>query len=150
MNIENHSDDEKEIERSLARSILMVFLRTAGADGEVTKEELTSLIELARKNDPEDGPLFRHAKSTLLENKHAFIRELDHFRIDFVGNMTAIKSLLEKKFPDEADNFKMSLYRFAKSVAESSVDFYGFGPKINKSERTALRTIATLLGIPPV
>lgn len=145
----DHPEDDKEVERSLARSILMVFLRTAGADGDVTRAELSTLIELVRKQDEHDGPLFNRAKQVLLENKNAFIRELDHIRIDFVGNITAIKNLLEKKFPDEADSFKMSLYRMSKSVAESSVDFFGLGPKINKAERSALRTIATLLGIPP-
>jgi hypothetical protein len=139
-----------EVEKSLARSILLVFLRTAAADGDLTKEELGTFISMLKQPQPDAGPLFVRVKQVLLENKQSFLGELDHFKVDFVGNMMAIRELLEREFPDESDNFKLSLYRLAKLVAESSIDLFGFGPKINKSEKSALHTIATVLGVPPL
>jgi tellurite resistance protein len=142
--------NEKEIEKSLARSLLMVFLRTAAADGAMTKEELAAFFQIVKKPIPDSGELFNRARNVLLENRHAFLNELEYVKVDFVGNMTAIRQLVEAEFPEESDNFKLSLYRLAKAVAESSVDFFGFGAKVNKSEKKALQTIATVLGVPPV
>ncbi len=128
----------------------MVFLRTAAADGAMTKEELSAFFAILKKPLPDSGDLFNRARNVLLTNRQAFLSELEHVKVDFVGNMTAIRQLVEVEFPDDADNFKLSLYRLAKAVAESSVDYFGFGAKVNKSEKKALQTIATVLGVPPV
>ncbi len=142
--------NEKEIEKSLARSLLMVFLRTAAADGAMTKEELAAFFEIIKKQHPDSGDLFNRARNVMFANRKAFLTELQYVKVDFVDNITAIRQLVEVEFPDDADNFKLSLYRLAKAVAESSVDYFGFGAKVNKSEKKALQTIATVLGIPPV
>jgi hypothetical protein len=158
------TSEEREL---LKRSPLIVFLLVAGADHRIDKKEIDEFIQSLLfphefysdllveaidcllpgpvteldKSDPD--ALNEAVKNVTLHMSHIIHHDHDEHLVDLLK----AKHVLDKLPPEHARDFKLSLFHIAHRIAESSGGFLGFGSKIDKWEKEALKKIVYTLDI---
>lgn len=125
---------------------LVVFLTVAAADGEVDDKEIKCFSKLLQR---EDYMILTAAMANTGMSLPEMISYTQNNLKDPHAELLEINELLETILSEEAAfQFKATLLKLAKSIAEASGGLFGlFGSKISKNEKIALALVANALGL---
>lgn len=136
-----------ELEK-LQKSPFLIFFIVAAADGKVDKKEVEAFIKILSTPEILKNELMAYLISNVGSKIPNIISEMAIGQKDYIGELTALKEVIDTKLGAEhANNFKITLLKIGKKIAESSGGFFGLGSKISKEEKTALAGIAVCLDV---
>jgi hypothetical protein len=136
------SAEDREV---LVRAPLLVFLLVAAADGKVDRKEVAAFQSVVTGVMTTATPLLRDAMSKMLPELDSHLAEVQ--RRNPVEELKRLASILDTKYPNEAEAFKHTLVAIAIQIAESSGGFLGLGSKVSKEEAKSIAGIAVILGV---
>jgi hypothetical protein len=139
------SPEDREV---LVRAPLLVFLLVAAADGKVDKKELRAFESAITNVMTTATPLLREVMAEMLPQLERHLTDLQERNP--VDDLKRLASILDTRYPNEAEAFKHTLVAIAIQIAESSGGFLGFGSKVSKEEAKSIAGIAVILGIASV
>lgn len=133
---------------ALQKSPFLIFFLVAAADGKVDKKEVQEFIEILSNPEILQNELMAQLISGVGSKIPSIISEMATGKKNYIEELSSLKEIIDSKLaPEYANDFKITLLRIGKKIAESSGGFFGFGSKISKEEKTALAGIAICLGI---
>lgn len=116
---------------------LVPLLQVAWADGEVSEEEKTHILDAAHLHGVEPGSRAHKKLESWLEH-----RPTDAF---FRKSLKAVRAVLHALDSEQKKTRKLGLLALSKKVAAASGGFFGLGSKVSAAERTLLSEIASEL-----
>lgn len=142
----NDATTAQALLQQIAKAPALVFLIVAAADGNIDKKEIKQFQKIIQS--AEYAPLFaamQQANMTIAELLHATQNSSLSIEEDFL----LIREIIDSQMPEEvANSYKVLLLKLGTSIAEASGGFLGFfGSKIDKEEKLAIASIASILGL---
>jgi hypothetical protein len=125
---------------------------TSAFDGDVDPKEASRFEELVSQLREHRNPLvsdvFHAASRRLHRDCDALVRELgSQDMMVLPARLLLCRNFVVENYPEQASEFLTVLYDLAQSIANAAGGTFGFGSKVNRSERAALALIAGALGI---
>ncbi len=132
----------------LKQAPFLIFFLVAAADGKVDKKELTEFIKVLSNPELLEDALMNRVITNIINDIPTMIADMASRELDYISELGILQNIADNNLSeDEANQFKISLFRIGKNIAEASGGFFGFGSKISKEEKAALAAIALCLGI---
>jgi hypothetical protein len=135
---------EEELQR-LARVPLLVLFLVAGADGKISKKEMSAFDKAIEDITEETSPLLSNCLDWLTENFEAYLEQVNTSETDPLDDLTLAGSTLHDCFPADAGAFQHGLIDLGVKIAEASGGFLGMGSKISEQEMATLAAISLAL-----
>lgn len=136
----------------LESSPSLCFILTSAFDGDVDPKEQSRFEELVSQLREHRNPLvsevFQAASRRLYRDCEALVRELgDQDMMVLPARLLLCRNFVLERYPEHASEFLNVLYEMSQAIANAAGGTFGFGNKVNRSERAALALIAGALGI---
>lgn len=144
--------NEPDYNDLLASSPSICFILTSAFDGDVDPKEISRFEELVAKWRSHPNTLvstvFHAASRRLHRDCDALVRELGQKDMMVLpARLLLCRNYVRDQYPEQAAEFLNVLYELSESVAAAAGGTFGFGNRVNRSERAALGLIAGALGI---
>jgi len=136
-----------EINRSLAKGPILVFLLVAAADGDIDEKEIRIFQTILAVSELGKTPLIKSMLTEARDNFQSLF--LDMVKGDKAPTLQMVEFLqvLDSYPADETKPVRQALFAIGYQVANASGGFLGFGSKISKEEKVALEGLRTMLGL---
>lgn len=145
---EGNGEISGEAFEALKRSVFLVFLLVAAADGTVDKKEMKAFIQTLAESDKLGDPLLTRVATNVIAHIPTTLTEMLTESLDCMAELAAVAGILDTNLSQEdANTFKRSLFQIGQAVARASGGFLGFGKKVSAEEQGALVMIALCLGL---
>ncbi|MEM8593344.1 MAG: hypothetical protein AAGF06_00810 [Pseudomonadota bacterium] len=132
----------------LQRVPFVVFFLVAGADGEVDKKEIVKFMKIMAGKTSFEHPLLNQIIETVRDDMEEMSMSMQKEGVNYLEELEAVRAIVDRSLtPEQANAFKISLFKLGQQIAEASGGLFGFGAKIGKEEEMVLRVIAGTLEI---
>ena len=142
------TEDEAGLEEILVRAPAIMFYLIAAADGHVDAEESAGFREFLATRLDMPSPLLQRCAQVMLPRLNLYLAYLASPDFDRAEALAELREVLDTRHAEDALAFKQSLVLLGEKVAEASGGgFFGLGEKVSDEEHSALKEVASALGL---